>query len=131
MNRRLERLNDQIREELGNLLLFEVRDPRLEGRLVSITHVDVSPDLYNARVSFSVMGTPKEQEDAHKALTAAAAFFHRELKSRLEIRRVPFLEFRKDNSLEEGARMLEMLAHVQQEDEAGSATTTDATPPQP
>ena len=127
MNRRLERLNDQIREEIGLMLLHEVRDPRLEGRLVSITHVDVSPDLYNARVSFSVMGTPKEQEDAYKALTAAAAFFHRELRARLEIRRVPFLEFRKDNSLEEGARMLEMLAHVQQEDEAGSAGTT---PPQ-
>jgi len=127
MNRRLERLNDQIREEIGLMLLHEVRDPRLEGRLVSITHVDVSPDLYNARVSFSMMGTPKEQEDAYKALTAAAAFFHRELKARLEIRRVPFLEFRKDSSLEEGARMLEMLAHVQQEDEAGSAGTT---PPQ-
>jgi ribosome-binding factor A len=129
MNRRLERLNDQIREEIGLMLLHEVRDPRLEGRLVSITHVDVSPDLYNARVSFSVMGTPREQEDAQKALTAAAAFFHRELKARLEIRRVPFLEFRRDTSLEEGARMLEILAHVQHDDEAGIAT--DTTPPQP
>ena len=119
-NRRLERLNDQIREEIGDMLLREVRDPRLEGRLITITHVSVSPDLYNARVDVSVMGTEKEQSDALKALQAGAAFFHRELKSRLEIRRVPFLTFHKDTSLEEGARMLELLERVQQEDEAAA-----------
>jgi ribosome-binding factor A len=127
MNRRLERLNDQIQEELGNIILFEVRDPRLEGRLVSITNVDVSPDLFNARVSVSVMGTAKEQDEALKALTAAASFFHRELKARLEIRRIPFIEFKKDTSLEEGARMLEMLKTVQHNDEAGAPPP----PPQP
>ena len=119
-NRRLERLNDQIREEIGEMLLREVRDPRLEGRLITITHVSVSPDLYNARVDVSVMGTDKEQADALKALQSAVAFFHRELKARLEIRRVPFLTFHKDTSLEEGARMLELLERVQHEDEAAA-----------
>ncbi len=120
MSRRMERLNDQIREELADLLLREVRDPRLEGRLVSITHVDVTPDLYNARVFVSIMGSHQEQEDALRALNAAVAFFHRELKARLEIRRVPFLQFRNDSSLEEGARMLQLLDTVQHEDEANA-----------
>jgi ribosome-binding factor A len=108
MSRRLERLNQQIRDDLSDLLLREVSDPRLGG-LISITRVEVTPDLYNARVFVSVMAPPAEQAEAMKALNAAAAFFHRELKARLQIRRVPFLSFRLDTSIEEGARV---LAHI-------------------
>jgi ribosome-binding factor A len=60
MSRRTERVNDLIREELSELLLREVRDPRLE-RLISITHVDVSPDFFNARVFVSIMGTARSK----------------------------------------------------------------------
>jgi ribosome-binding factor A len=96
-------------------MLREVRDPRLGG-LISITRVDVTPDLYNARVDVSVMAEPTEQAEALRALNAAAAFFHRELKQRLQIRRVPFLVFRLDTSIEEGAQVLAMLDEVRRED---------------
>jgi ribosome-binding factor A len=96
-------------------MLREVRDPRLGG-LISITRVDVTPDLYNARVDVSVMAEPAEQKEALRALNAAAAFFHRELKQRLQIRRVPFLVFRLDTSIEEGAQVLAMLDEVRRED---------------
>src|SRR3954447_6714072 len=117
MNRRVERVNDLIREELSALLLREVRDPRLDSDLlISFTHVDVTPDLYNARVSVSMLGTEEQQADALKALNSAASFFHRELKSRLDIRRVPFLQFKKDTSIEEGARVMSLLERVRAED---------------
>jgi ribosome-binding factor A len=108
MSRRTERVNETIRDELSDLLLREVRDPRMGG-LISITHVDVTPDLYNARVFVSVMSPPAEQAETVRALNAAASFFHRELKSRLQIRRVPFLVFKLDTSIEEGAQLLNLI----------------------
>ena len=118
MSRRTERINDLIREELSDLLLRQVRDPRLSG-LISITHVDVTPDLYNARVFVSVMSAPKEQAEALHALNAAASFFHRELKQRMQIRRVPFLVFKLDTSIEEGSEVLALIDEVaRQEQEA-------------
>lgn len=123
MNRRVERVNDLIRDELSELLLREVRDPRLD-RLITFTHVDVTPDFYTARVSVSVLGTPEEQDEALKALNSAASFFHRELKSRLDIRRVPFLQFKKDTSIEEGARVLALLEREHLEPEAAPKPAT-------
>jgi ribosome-binding factor A len=111
MSRRTERINDLIRDELSDLLLREVNDPRLSG-LISITHVDVSPDLNNARVFVSVMDDAERQKEAMTALNAAAAFFHRELKRRMQIRRVPFLTFRLDTSIEQGARILSLMEEV-------------------
>jgi ribosome-binding factor A len=111
MSRRTERVNDLIRDELSDLLLREVRDPRLGG-LISITRVEVAPDLSNARAFVSVMGEQAEQDDAMKALNAAAAFFHRELKKRVEMRRIPFLTFRLDTSIAKGAEVLSLLNEV-------------------
>ena len=113
MSRRTERVNDLIRDELSDLLLREVRDPRLE-RLISITRVEVTPDLMNARVFVSIMGSKDEQAESTRALNAAASFFHRELKQRLQIRRVPFLVFRLDTSIAEGANVLALMDEVAQ-----------------
>ncbi|HEY4684420.1 MAG TPA: 30S ribosome-binding factor RbfA [Dehalococcoidia bacterium] len=121
MSRRTERVNELIRAELSDLLLREVRDPRLGG-LISITRVEVTPDLYNARVYVSVMEDAAEQKEAVRALNAAAAFFHRELKQRLQIRRVPFLVFRLDTSIEEGAAVLAHMDELARQDkEAGDS----------
>jgi ribosome-binding factor A len=121
MSRRTERVNDLIRDELSDLLLREVRDPRLGG-LISITRVEVTPDLFSARVFVSVMGTETEQKDALHALNAAAAFFHRELKQRLQIRRVPFLSFRLDTSIAEGAEVLALMDEVARKDREAAPT---------
>ena len=115
MSRRTERVNELIRDELSDLLLREVRDPRLGG-LISITHVEVSPDLMNARVYVSIMGSEGEQAVAVRTLNAAASFFHRELKHRIQMRRVPFLVFRLDKSIEEGANVLALMNQVSREE---------------
>lgn len=116
MSRRTERVNELIRDELSDLLLREVRDPRLDA-LISITRVEVTPDLYNARVFVSVMAPAKEQAEALRALNAAASFFHRELKQRLQMRRIPFLVFRLDTSIEEAAQVLALIEDVAKHDE--------------
>ncbi|MGE0688529.1 MAG: ribosome-binding factor A, partial [Dehalococcoidia bacterium] len=72
MTRRMERLNELIRADLSDLILREVRDPRLGG-LISITRVDTSPDLYTSRIFVSIMDEPKQQEIALRALNSAAA----------------------------------------------------------
>jgi ribosome-binding factor A len=114
-SRRIERVGDLIRDELSDLLLREVNDPRLGG-LISITRVEVSPDLFNARISVSVMADEKEQQEALRALNAAAAFFHRELKNRIELRRIPFLTFHLDTSIADGAKVLSHLDEALRED---------------
>ncbi len=122
MSRRTERVNELIRHELSDLLLREVRDPRLGG-LISITRVEVSPDLYNARISVSVMSETASPADAIKALNAAAGFLHKELVHRLDIRRVPFLTFELDTTIEEGAAVLAHLDQVISEENLESKSS--------
>jgi ribosome-binding factor A len=111
VNRRLQRLSGLFQEELSELLLREVRDPRLAG-LVSITGVVISSDLRHARVYVSIMGGEEEKVSTLKGLTAAAPFLRRELNSRVSLRRIPELSFWRDDSLEQGARVSDLLKQI-------------------
>jgi len=112
MSRRTQRLNVQFREELSELILHELRDPRLHG-MVSITRVDISPDMENADVYTSVLGGVEDKASTMDALTAAAPFLRRQLLERLHIRRIPALHFRLDESIEEGARILDLMKQIE------------------
>jgi len=111
VNRRLERLGGLFREELSELLLREVNDPRL-ARLVSITRVVISSDLRHARVDVSVMGGEEDKVSALEGLTAAAPFLRRKLNNRVSLRRIPELSFRRDDSLEQGAHVSDLLKQI-------------------
>lgn len=108
MSRRTERVNELLREELSWLLATEMNDPRLP-LLVTITRVAVSADLRHAQVFVSIMGSNEEKQSAIRMLQAAAGFLHRALKPRLTLRYVPGLLFQLDDSIEEGARMLQIM----------------------
>lgn len=108
MSRRTERLNDQLREEISDLILRELKDPGIAG-LVGITEVDVAPDLSYARVFVSVLGSEEERASTLRALAKGAGFVRRSLRRRLSIRRIPELAFLADDSLERGARILSLL----------------------
>jgi ribosome-binding factor A len=112
MSRRVQRLNVQFREELSELILTELRDPRLTT-MVSITRVDVSPDLENADVHVSVMGEPGEKVASLQALTHAAPFLRKELLHRMRIRRIPHLKFHLDESIAEAAHVLDLMKQVE------------------
>jgi ribosome-binding factor A len=115
VNRRLERINSLIREELSELLRRNVKDPRL-GTFISITGVVTSADMKNATVYVSYFGSTEEQLSTIKALTAAAGFFHHELVKRLDIRQVPDLHFQWDDSIERGEKLLRLMDEVAAED---------------
>jgi ribosome-binding factor A len=108
MTRRTARVNDLLREEISSLLQRDLKDPRIGG-LVTITEVDVSPDLRSARVFVSVLGTAEERTSTMEALAAGAGFVQRELRRRVTMRRVPELSFIADESLERGQRILSLL----------------------
>ncbi len=112
MSRRMQRLNVQFREELSELILHELRDPRLHG-MVSVTRVDTSPDMEKAEVYTSVLGEAEDKESTMNALTAAAPFLRRQLLGRLHIRRIPALHFRLDESIEEAAHILELMRKIE------------------
>lgn len=115
MARRLERVNELIREEISELIHRQLKDPRL-AVMISITAVDTTPDLRHARVYVSILGTEAEQRDVMRGLRAAAGFMRRELGSRLTMRHVPELEFRQDKGIERGTRILQLLKEVSNED---------------
>jgi len=111
MTRRMARVNGLLRDELGQVILREIRDPRV-ALLTTITEVTTSPDLQQAQVFVSVMASPEEQRDTLEGLQAAAGFIRRALYGRLKIRRVPDLVFRLDSSLQEGDDMLRLIDRV-------------------
>ena len=108
MSRRTERVGELLREELSWLLAREMSDPRLP-LLVTITRVNVSADLRQAKVFVSIMGSDEEKRSAMKVLQAAVGFLWRALKPRLTLRYVPGLSFQLDESIEEGTRMLQIM----------------------
>jgi ribosome-binding factor A len=109
--RRMARVNDLIRREISELILREVRDPRLSG-LLSVTRVETSPDLRYAKVFVSLMGSDEEKRQAEDGLAAASGFLRRGLGDRVVLRYVPQLTFLLDDSIEKGSQMLELIKQV-------------------
>ena len=109
MSRRTERIAEQLRGEIARILREEATDPRT--RLVSLTRVDVAPDLSHAVVYWSAMDVRDAQsaEPVEDALESAASFLRRQLAQVLPLRRVPELRFRYDPSLALGAETLSLL----------------------
>lgn len=111
---RQEKLGELIAAELSELLRTRVKDPRIG--FASITRVEVSGDFRHAKVHVSVMGTPEEQAESMKGIRNASGFLRHELATRLTLRYMPELAFKLDSSIEEGARILELINRVEQED---------------
>jgi ribosome-binding factor A len=118
MTRRTDRVNELIREELSLLLLRNVKDPRVNQGLVTITEVQVSPDLRNATVFVSHLGADDERPGVLAGLANAAPYLHRELEHRLKMRHAPLLTFIFDPSIERGARLASLITRVQRDHDA-------------
>jgi len=104
---RPDRVGDQIRSELATLLAREVHDPGIG--FVTLTRVQVSPDLHVARVHFTVLGDEKARTNSGRALERAAPFLRRQIGSRLRLKRVPELKFVYDESIAGQDRIEQLL----------------------
>ncbi|HKD17520.1 MAG TPA: 30S ribosome-binding factor RbfA [Thermoanaerobaculia bacterium] len=109
-SRRSQRVADVVRAELSRLLLLEAHDPDLHR--VTVTDVEMPPDLKSARVFFSCLGGDDEREKAGQALRRAAGYLRREVGQRCQLRFAPELHFVSDRSLERGARIEELLQQI-------------------
>jgi ribosome-binding factor A len=120
---RPDRVADQIRGELATLLAREVHDPGIG--FVTLTRVQVSPDLQLARVFFTALGPTgdeaKTRRNSEQALERAAPFLRRQIGSRLRLRRVPELKFVYDESIAGQDRIEQLLNELH-----GSPTAPDS-----
>jgi ribosome-binding factor A len=113
----MARLNGLFQEELADLIR-DLRDPRL-APIVSITNVDISPDLETGVVKVSVFGDDGEKQGTIAALTHATPFLRRELLHRVRVRHIPDLHFILDETIEEAAHILDLMRQVSGEKPAG------------
>ncbi len=120
---RPDRVADQIRSELAELLVREVHDPGIG--FVTLTRVQISADLQQARVYYTALGDEKTRQKSSRALERAAAFLRRQIGSRLRLKRTPELHFVYDESIEGQDRIEQLLNEIHAgphpEDAAGSA----------
>jgi ribosome-binding factor A len=123
---RPERVGDQIRSELAQLLSRDVQDPGIG--FLTLTHVRVTPDLQLARVYYTTLGDEKAQRDSARALKRAAPFLKRQLGQRLRLRRVPELEFFYDESIARHDRIEQILQELKAEGAATDGQTGDDDP---
>ena len=111
---RPDRVADQIRGELGELLAREVHDPGLG--FVTITRVQVSADLQQARVFYTALGEERVRRSSERALHRAAPFLRRQIGSRLRLKRVPELQFLYDESIAGQDRIEQLLNELHAND---------------
>jgi ribosome-binding factor A len=104
---RLERLNEQLRREISQIVMAEVQDPRVGA--LSVTRVSAAPDLTLARVFVQVVGDGAERKETLAGLRAATPFIRTTLGQRLPMRRVPELRFEEDRNLEHALRIEKLL----------------------
>ena len=126
---RPDRVGDQIRQELSELLTRgAVHDPGIG--FITLTRVKVSPDLQLARVYYSSLGDEKALRETAKALGRATPFLRRQVGERLQLRRVPELEFRFDESIGHQDRVEQILRELHDQEAQRAATDEDpALPP--
>jgi ribosome-binding factor A len=110
---RRERLADQIRDDLAEMLAGELRDPRIG--LATVTRVELGPDLRHARVLVSVLGDAKAKSDTLEGLSWAASYVRRELGRRLGLRRTPEVLFVLDRGPEQQIRIEGLLEKIKEE----------------
>jgi ribosome-binding factor A len=120
---RSDRVADQIRGEIASMLARDVHDPGIG--FVTITRVQVTPDLQHARVLYTTLGDDKARTGTARALQRAAPFLRRQIGSRLRLKRVPELEFLYDESIAGQDRIEQLLNQIRAAEHPADAATTD------
>ncbi len=111
-SQRSHRVGEQIQKEISALLIKGLKDPRIG--FVTITGVEMTPDLHLARIFFTVMGDEKARHESEAGLKNSIPFIRRELGKTLRMRYTPDLLFQYDTSIEYGNRIDSLLREVRE-----------------
>lgn len=122
MGHRVERIAEEIKKEVVQMIQEELKDPRIG--FVTVTDVEVSSDLRHAKVYVSILGSEEEKKNTLAALQNAQGFVRSELGKRIPLRYTPEITFKFDPSIEHGARIMELLEQIKREsrEKEGSGT---------
>lgn len=104
---RANRVAEQMKKELGEILTLKMKDPRVG--FVTVTDVEITGDLQQATIYISVLGTDKEKQDTLLGLSKAKGFIRSEIGKRIRLRKTPELIFELDEALEYGNRIESIL----------------------
>jgi ribosome-binding factor A len=121
---RPDRIADQIRHELATMLAREVHDPGIG--FVTLTRVQVTPDLQHARVYYTALGDERARRESDRALHRAIPFLRRQIGSRLRLKRVAELEFIYDESIAGQDRIEQLLHEIRATQPPDSGAAPDA-----
>jgi ribosome-binding factor A len=129
MSQRTERIDELLRQEVGEIVARDVHDPRVG--FVTITSVETTPDLRHAKVWVSVIGQPDERDATVAALRRAMPFVRHELGTRLRLKRIPDLHVQLDDTAERGTRILQLLTDLERGEEPDADTPGSESLPTP
>ncbi|WP_274651502.1 30S ribosome-binding factor RbfA [Paenibacillus humicola] len=107
---RVGRVGEQLKKELSHIIQTELKDPRIG--FITVTGVEVTSDLSQARVYLSVLGSDDQKEETLKALARGTGFIRTELGKRMRLRHTPELLFKFDSSIEYGSRIESLLGEI-------------------
>jgi len=120
-NKRAVRVGELLKEEISQIVLREMKDPRIG--FVSVTDVEVSGDLRHAKVFISVYGSDQEKKETLEGLQQAQGFVRKLVGERIKIHHTPEIIFRYDDSIENGVHISEIIKDLK---ESGEIKETDS-----
>ena len=115
---RIGRINEEIQKELSSLIR-NLKDPRVQDTMISITHVEATPDLRYAKIYVSFLQSERAA-DALKGLKSAGGWLRREIGAKLNLRYTPQIMWALDDSIVYGAKLLELINSLEVPSDAGN-----------
>lgn len=109
---RLNRINDEVLKELSEVIR-EIKDPRVRDAFVSITAVDVTPDLKYAKVFYSSLSG--DEKEVQKGIDSSSGFVRKQIAQRLNLRVTPEFKFVRDKSIEKGVEVSKLIKQIEKE----------------
>ncbi|MCM3665585.1 30S ribosome-binding factor RbfA [Mesobacillus subterraneus] len=116
MAHRVNRVGEQMKKELGDIISRKIKDPRIG--FVTVTDVQVTGDLQQAKVYISVLGDEEQRENTLKGLAKAKGFIRTEIGQRIRLRKTPELIFEFDESMAYGNRINSLIHELQREEQS-------------
>ena len=124
-NNRMGRISEMVGRALAEAIR-QVKDPRVAGAFISVTHCEVTNDLRYAKAYISIMGTDEQVKEAMKGLKSAAGWLRREVGHAVQLRYAPELVFTLDHSIESGAHINDVIYQLERERKMGAPHAADS-----
>ncbi|MEE3715870.1 30S ribosome-binding factor RbfA [Tumidithrix elongata RA019] len=124
-SRRVARVAELIKREVGSMLLQEIKDDRVGVGMASVTDVIVSGDLQHAKIFVSIYGTDEARAETMEGLLASTGYVRREIGQRLSLRRTPEIVFEEDRSFERGVKVLSLINQLSRDRQEKEASNED------